>query len=521
MSYSFSYTESPFTFTVTDKATTTTLFSSSPDFQYSNQYLKLTTTLPSTNKLFGLGESTTSPGGAIPPGTTHTMWARDMAAAAFDTNLYASHPFYLSLDKTTSFGGFLRNSNGMDTTYSSDATELTFEVNGGIIDLFVFAGPTPAAVTKQYMEIIGTPMMQPLWSLGFHQCRYGYTKLQDMIDVVHNMLASRIPIDIAWLDIDYMSRWLDFTYDETLFPAEEVKAFVEELHEGNMKYVPIIDPGILAVDESWDLDYTPYTEGMEMDVFVKDLTGETPYMGQVWPGPTHFPDWFHPNATTYWTNQLAAWHDLAPFDGVWVDMNEVSNFCTGQVCRNGDPANCPTLQVDTQTVCCLVCDDPEPENELDFPKFNIGNDVGINDDNHRDDLYMKTIPSSAVHYDNVKQYDVHNLHGTMEAKATAVAMEKIRDGKRSFVLSRSSFPGHGNHAAHWTGDNAATWNDLKASIVTVNNFAMFGLSMVGADICGFIGDSTEEVSASEAKDCEGLPRTVLSLCSVCALFVLS
>jgi alpha-glucosidase (family GH31 glycosyl hydrolase) len=211
---------------------------------------------------------------------------------------------------------------------------------------------------------------------------------------------------------------------------------VDELHANNQRYVPIVDPGILAVDESWDLDYQPYVDGIEMDIFVKDINGEEPYMGQVWPGPTHFPDWFQPNSTEYWTMQLKKWHSLAAFDGVWVDMNEVSNFCTGQVCSNQDPANCPTLQVDTQTQCCLVCEDVEPDNELDYPKFAIGNDVGINDDGHASPLLFKTIPSSAQHYGGVTEYDAHNLHGTMEAKATADAMIDITGGKRPFVLSR-------------------------------------------------------------------------------------
>jgi alpha-glucosidase (family GH31 glycosyl hydrolase) len=104
-----------------------------------------------------------------------------------------------------------------------------------------------------------------------------------------------------------------------------VSAFVDELHSNGQKFVPIVDPGILAVDSSWDWaqGYDAYDKGMEMDVFVKDLNGEKPYMGQVWPGPVHFPDWFHPNATDYWTEQLKNWHDIAAFDGVWVDMNEV------------------------------------------------------------------------------------------------------------------------------------------------------------------------------------------------------
>jgi alpha-glucosidase (family GH31 glycosyl hydrolase) len=67
-----------------------------------------------------------------------------------------------------------------------------------------------------------------------------------------------------------------------------------------------------------------------MDVFIKDLTGDSPYTGQVWPGPVHFPDWFSPNATEYWKTQLKNWYDLVEFDGIWIDMNEASNFCTGQ-----------------------------------------------------------------------------------------------------------------------------------------------------------------------------------------------
>jgi alpha-glucosidase (family GH31 glycosyl hydrolase) len=421
-----------------------------------------------------------------------------MAAAAFDTNLYASHPFFLSLDPSGGArGGYVRNSNGMDVWYGeagdgSPGDELTFEINGGVLDLFVFTGPSPAEVAEQYHSVIGAPTLQPLWALGFHQCRYGYEKLQDMVDVVKGYADAAIPLDVAWLDIDYMSRWLDFTYDDELFPADDVKAFVDQLHHDNMKYVPIVDPGILAVDPSWDLDYKPYTEGVEMDIFVKDIQGNN-YMGQVWPGPTHFPDWFHPNATEYWTNQLSAWHSLAEFDGIWIDMNEVSNFCSGQVCVNEQPDICPTGVLATQTECCLTCTDVEPDNKLDYPKFMINNDGGVADS--PSPLDWKTIPASATHYGNLKQYDVHNLHGTMEGAATKKAMEDIRGGKRSFVLSRSSFPGHGNHAAHWTGDNAATWADLKASIVTVNNMALFGISMVGADICGFIGDSNEELCA--------------------------
>ena len=49
--------------------------------------------------------------------------------------------------------------------------------------------------------------------------------------------------------------------------------------------------------------------------------------------------------------------------------------------------------------------------------------------------------------------------------------------------------------AHWCcyADNGATWNDLKSSIISVTDFSLFGVPMVGADVCGFIFDTTEEL----------------------------
>ncbi len=55
-------------------------------------------------------------------------------------------------------------------------------------------------------------------------------------------------------------------------------------------FVPIIDPGIGLTP-----GYEAYERGLREQLFVRDVTGESFSMGQVWPGPVYFPDFTHPS----------------------------------------------------------------------------------------------------------------------------------------------------------------------------------------------------------------------------------
>lgn len=56
---------------------------------------------------------------------------------------------------------------------------------------------------------------------------------------------------------------------------------------------------------------------------------------------------------------------------------------------------------------------------------------------------------------------------------------------------RSTSPGAGRFTGHWTGDNAADWANLYLSIAGIINTNFWGMSMAGADICGYV-DMTQE-----------------------------
>lgn len=69
------------------------------------------------------------------------------------------HPFHINVetknDTTTHFHGhFLLNSNAMDVDLQP-LPAITYTTVGGIIDLYLFTGPTPQDVIEQYWAVIG------------------------------------------------------------------------------------------------------------------------------------------------------------------------------------------------------------------------------------------------------------------------------------------------------------------------------------------------------------------------------
>eukprot|EP01133_Synstelium_polycarpum_P007838 gene7838-9198_t len=436
--------------------TTAPLDCSTNGLIYSNHYLEMTTTFAKPNpNLYGLGERAAPL--RLNNSFTYTLFAKDQQTPV-NLNLYGSHPFYLQVaENGDSHGVFLLNSNAMDIVLQPNS--LTYKVIGGIFDMFFFLGPTPSQVIQQYSQVIGTPAMPSYWSLGWHQCRWGYSSVEMSQQVALNYSKYGIPLETMWNDIDYMNAFEDFTLDQVNFAPADMSNYIEYLHSNDQHYIMIVDPGI-HINES----YPSYKALLDSGAHINTEEGE-PLEGSVWPGPVIFPDFLHPNAQNYWTDELSAFYDMVAFDGIWIDMNEVSNFCNGDC--GGD-----------QSVSRKMVGQFDPNN----PPYIPG---GFPLDVH-------TINLTAVQYPNVSVYDSHNLYGYTESIATVKAAQLIL-GHRSTVISRSTFPGSGVHNGHWLGDNSATYDDLYLSIPGILNMNMFGIPLVGADICGFNLNTTMEL----------------------------
>uniref|UniRef100_A0A4W6G9B0 Alpha glucosidase 2 n=1 Tax=Lates calcarifer TaxID=8187 RepID=A0A4W6G9B0_LATCA len=412
---------------------------------YADQFLQFSTSLPS-QFIYGLGEHRSTFLHDV-HWNTLTMWARDVPPME-QTNLYGAHPFYLAMEEGgNAHGFFLLNSNAMDVVLQP-APALTWRTIGGILDFYVFLGPDPGSVIEQYVEVVGYPAMPIYWALGYHLCRWGYNTSDSAWEVVKNMRNYGIPQDVQWNDIDYMDQFMDFTYDSSKFAT--LPDMVKDLHAHDQRYVMILDPGISSTQPEGT--YWPFDEGLRRQVFIKDAEGRT-LIGKVWPGLTAYPDFSDAVTHEWWYDNLKRFHEKVPFDGLWIDMNEPSNFLDGST--NGCPSD-----------------------SLENPPYTPGVLGGL--------LRAKTLCATAQQKQSI-HYNMHSLYGLMEAKASRIV------AKRPFVISRSTFPSQGMYSGHWLGDNRSQWKDLYTSIAGMLTFNLLGIPLVGADICGFSEEPEEEL----------------------------
>ncbi|KAF5346403.1 hypothetical protein D9758_012755 [Tetrapyrgos nigripes] len=505
---------------------------------FEDEYLQLTSALPLDTNIYGLGEYIASSGfrrDVANKGSIQTMWARDIQDPT-DQNMYGSHPFYLehrfneSTNTSQSHGVFLLSAAGSDvllqTPPNSNTSLIQYRNLGGTLDFYFFSGPSSKSVVEQYGELIGFPAWVPAWGFGFQLCRWGYLNINDTMDQVINMRAAGIPLEVMWNDIDLYHAFRDFTSDPVSFNGDEMRAFIRELAANNQKYIPILDAAVPVTVNDTDV-YDPYTVGSERGVFVKNPDGSE-YIGQVWPGYTVFPDWFHNDTEQWWFEAMTNWSNGGiEFSGIWLDMNEVSSFCEGSCGTGANLSNTspPFLlpgdagaEITTWPECydaerfgnsgnitisgTSTCTTQSQGVELEFVSRGLGaaeySEVNVVDPayaihNGFPSLSNHTLATNGTHANGVLEFDVHNMFGMMEEKATHRALQKMHPGKRPFIIARSTFPSSGKWAGHWLGDNSATWEYMYQSIQGVLQFQLFQIPLVGADTCGFMGNTDEEL----------------------------
>ena len=106
---------------------------------------------------------------------------------------------------------------------------LTWRGLGGAIDLYFYAGPSAKDVMTSYQtSTVGLPAMQQYWSLGFHQCRWGYTSWKDLQYVVDQFAKANIPLETIWGECPHNSVCREVANRHSRY---RLHAFVSRFHK--------------------------------------------------------------------------------------------------------------------------------------------------------------------------------------------------------------------------------------------------------------------------------------------------
>ncbi|HFE9684389.1 TPA: TIM-barrel domain-containing protein [Clostridium perfringens] len=344
---------------------------------------------------------------------------------------YKTIPFYVALKEEATYGIFFDNSFRSYFDMGKEMGDrIFFGAIGGQIQYYFIPGENIKEVVKNYTALTGRMEMPPLWSLGYQQCRFSYFSQEEVRELVKTFEEKDIPLDVVYLDIDYMDGFRVMTFKTPNF--DDAAGLISDLKEKGIRTITIIDPGV-KVDE----EYLVFKRGKEGNHFTKKLDGEM-FIGAVWPGDSAFPDFSNKYCREWWKSELKKFISEHGMDGIWNDMNEPCVF-------NNDHK--------TMLESCLH-----------------NSDNGV-----------------------IEHKEFHNRYGFEMSRCSKEAQEELHPNERGFSMTRATYAGGQRYSSVWTGDNMSLWSQMRMSISMNANLGISGFSFVGNDVSGFGLDSSEEL----------------------------
>ena len=379
-------------------------------------------------------------------------------------SLYGAHNFIIVSGKQT-FGMFFDYPSTLtfDIGYTRMDT-MKVSCENADLNLYVFEGENAYDIVKQFRKVIGRSYIPPKFAFGFGQSRWGYETKEDFCKVADGYRDNHIPLDMIYMDIDYMQDFKDFTVNEENF--KDFPGFVQEMKDKNIRMIPIIDAGVKVED-----GYSVYEEGVEKQYFCKREDGSD-FVAVVWPGDTHFPDVLNADARKWFGDQYRFLTEQG-IEGFWNDMNEPAIFYS----KEG--------LAEAKEVTRRFADDEEDK----IQSWKVGVKLLGLANNHEDyRRFYHLVNGKKVRHDKV-----HNLFGYNMTRAAGEAFERIDPDKRFLMFSRSSYVGMHRYGGIWTGDNKSWWSHILLNLKMMPSLNMCGFLYTGADLGGFGADTTRDL----------------------------
>ncbi|MFJ8828090.1 TIM-barrel domain-containing protein [Streptomyces sp. NPDC102467] len=288
---------------------------------------------------------------------------------------------------------------------------------------------TPARVLHTWAQLTGPAAVPPSWAMGHHYARRQVSTAEEVRRVVAGYRERALPVDAVHLDIDHHAA-RQASAVETERSAS-LPRLAEDLRADGIRLVSIVDPAVKA-----ERGNAVFDGGRAIDAFVRDAAGRL-ISGVIGPGDSVYPD-FTAKGVRKWWGGLYEERLAQGFSGFRHDGNEaVSSAAFG-------PA----------------------------------------------------LPRTARHALEGRGGDhreAHNVYGLCMARAGYEGLGELRPQERPFVFSRAGWVGMQRYGGAWSGDVAAGWPGLRASLSLVIGLGLCGVPSSGAALGGFDGEPSPEL----------------------------
>lgn len=310
------------------------------------------------------------------------------------------------------------------TKFTDDTAGTSFKSDvGECIDYYFMYGGNADGVIAKMRELTGQAPMFPLWVYGYFQSKERYKSQDEVVDVVKQYRALKVPIDGIIQDWQYWGNnylWNAMEFLNVDFP--DPQKLVNDVHRLNAHLT-------ISIWNSFGPKTKQYRELDSIKALMDFATW--PQSGsEKWPPNRDYPsgvkvyDPYNPAARDIYWKHLSYMHSLG-LDGWWMDSSEPDH--------------------------------------LDFKPSDLDNKT-----------YLGSFRK------------VRNAFPLMTVGGVYTHQRAMDSAKRIFILTRSAFAGQQRYGANtWSGDITASWAALRNQVSAGLNFSLSGIPYWNADIGGF------------------------------------
>lgn len=375
-------------------------------------------------RLYGLGEKFTR---LDKTGGRFTTWTRD----ALGSTSERSHKDIPFLWSTSGWGLLVDGGARLSWDLGARSTQsFTLSIDHGALDAYAILGPEPDKILQRYADLTGHAPVPPPWSLGLWVSSGGTYRTQaEIIKLIDGLAAHAIPAGVVHVDPWWMRwrRYCDFRWDREAFPDPD--GLIRRLHDLGLRLCLWEHPYISVESDLFEL-------GKRKGFFLRRPDG-SPYVSDYGLSLAPRPDGLVRRARRddSWNARVAIIDLTHPDAAAWFK-------------------------------------------DLHRPLLRQGVDVFKTD-------FGEDIPEDAVFHDGSTGATRHNLYPLLYNRAVAEVTRE--EGGSGLVWSRSGTAGSQRYPVAWSGDPAADWDSLAATIRGGLSAGLSGIPFWSHDIGGYRG----------------------------------